>query len=198
MILLLYIIFTIYFQYITCSSTNVSSSLSSKYKDGKPFLKKYHNLSIFDSMQKEIDCISINGNWQFNPSIQYTNISCKSFHSLHNCNNSTMNNTSYKYDRKINENKCNIKKLEYFSVENLCLIMNGKSMLIVGDSISQDFFFQLIDMLSKAFPFSKCLEKDLMIVLNKMISIPCSSLKKNLQDFQIIFVRNVLLYLRDE
>lgn len=182
------------------NNLKLNSTETHLFHEGKPFLNKYHEINHFHSIQEKIHCMSLNGSWEYDSSIQYSTISCqhKALLARGICNNNTLNNISYKYYWKVDDNKCDFGELQKLSTKNMCSMMNGKSILIVGDSLSQAFFIELVEVLSKAFSSTKCV--DLLKQVNKyqkLAIIPCALLNPRFRDLFVINVRNDFLSLTD-
>jgi preprotein translocase subunit SecG len=161
-------------------------------------------------VQKSMDCIlSSHNKWVDGKFIEYKAIKTLAKSNWENCNRPVQH---YVWNHSTTCSKAKVKTA--YSRDEMCRIVSGKTIMIVGDSISNQFFLTFASALwpltangsdFHATHFDKHLFKDKngTVLLDYrdsgyndvMISIPCTDMKHG---FKLIFVRNYNLTTNSE
>lgn len=166
------------------------------------FLGNHFNRIKMKQLQSTVDCIHENGQWIYHDGEEFQVEYCL-------WNNWSAFTCSYRlFARKTNSWKfhwtshttnsqlaCATRSIIPMNVTDFCRVINGKNILIVGDSISNEFAVALLTLFVRTFglqdcPFSSPF-KDSCSKSYSSWKIPCSAYSnRHYPDFNIYFRRN--------
>lgn len=162
----------------------------------KHFLDSTYSLEYLKKFQSRLDCIHQNGHWKFNSSLSPPELSCETAFSRGGgglCNQTLTNIPGYRY--YWDAPTCD--HISPFSFKSLCHIMNGRSILLVGDSLTTEFSINLLNTISNYAKSDGCIIKKIRSYDDVKHDIPCSKYAPNTKDFSIIAVRSDRLNLNE-
>lgn len=117
------------------------------------FLGEYYSLVSWKKVQVRIECINRHGSWTLNDSAVFTPSVCSNPYSRQAACPKAPITQGWKYHWSVDDRLCHHAKgadLSRFDALALCRVMNGRNMMIVGDSISNEFGISLLNVFASS------------------------------------------------
>lgn len=164
----------------------ISSQNSISVTDSGPYRSRLFNrsytLSEWSSAQNTANCFTRQGRWKYNQ-LKYVQSLCLQ-EPWKDCVGADEAPGLY-YDWTVDESVCNYAS-EEISLKKMCMVMNGETLMIVGDSMSGQFGASFMNRMSLDDP-EQCYS-DIGVYSSGMFEIRCSHLR--LPNFRYVIVRN--------
>jgi hypothetical protein len=142
------------------------------------FIDKFYRDDQWPTVQAHVDCLTHQGSWQ----TQANAYKPHCFEELSQSCSQAANNPSLNYAWKVTN--CSYRP-EPFDVRSLCTMLNGKTIMFVGDSITLQFGTAMLNAVYDHVPY-QC-NPDLTFFTTGMYEIKCPS---NIKNFRLQIVRN--------
>lgn len=155
------------------------------------------NFSINNlQINNEIQCWNDHGSWSYNKKLinivnkkscsknRYNSDQCES---LTNNGSSSINHNHYHYHWYVDNSKCN-KKFNRWSFDEMCLLLANESVMMVGDSLQEEFYFSLLSSVWKYNDPATCNP-------SPIETIKCGGISSTSDSFKVSFIRNDYLSL---
>ena len=158
----------------------------------KNMLNRYYTIDNIEKVQDYVDCLSLNGEWKRNIK-SFPKIACNTKYSTRTpCDTLKEDGEGWKYSWTATRESC-YGEIQQYSTEDLCTYMNGESLMIVGDSLSNEFVISLMNQIYLENPLETC--KMCSYNCNNTYIIPCNG---KAPDFKIFHYRNDRVSLKTE